>query len=562
MTPSEQKKKFSYRHIGRYGEIVAVLVKYGFGDLLSRLSIEKYIDAGKRIFRVTPQRHPPGITRWDRVRLALEELGPAFVKLGQFASNRPDILPPELIASLEKLQDAVPPFEGKEAIGIIEKELGKSIGALYAEFVPAPFASASIAQVHRARLPDGTEVAVKVQRPQIVEVIDIDLEIMHHLASLMQRHVQGLGGIEPRKLVDEFAHAIRKELDFTIEAMHIRHFARNFHDDPTVHIPIVFPTHSARRVLTTELIDGIKITRLDELYNAGCDPREIARRGAAAVLKQIFIHGFFHADPHPGNILIKEGNVICFIDLGMTGILTPTGRNRLSAIIVGIAQQNPQRIVTALAEMSYRQLQQREELEYEVSELIQEYAARSLAAINVSEVLHRLSRLMVIHQIRMMPGFYLLVKAIVTMEGIGYKLDPQFNMMDHIEPFVRRMIREQYDLYHLVRDGSAAAGDLLHLLRDLPSETRELLQLVKAGRVRFEFEHRGLDPITRKFDQVVNRLVFGVVLASLVIGSSIVILSDIPPKFYGLPVIGLAGFLTAGIMGFWLLISILRHERM
>jgi ubiquinone biosynthesis protein len=310
------------------------------------------------------------------------------------------------------------------------------------------------------------------------------------------------------------------------------------------------------------MINGIKISRVDELYKAGCDPKEIARRGAAAVLRQIFVHGFFHADPHAGNILIKDINVICFLDLGMTGILTPTSRNRLSAIIVGIAQQNPQRIVTALAEMSYRQLQHREELEYEISEMIQEYAARSLSTINVSEVLNRLSQLMAIHQIRVMPGFYLLVKAIITIEGIGYRLDPQFNMMDHIEPFVKKMIREQYDIGTLLREGGAAAGDLLHLLRDLPSETRELLQLVKAGQVKFEFEHRGLDPLSHKIDQVANRLVFGLVLASLVIGSSIVILSDIPPKFNGLPVIGLAGFLTAGVMAFWLLISILRHGRM
>ena len=246
----------------------------------------------------------------------------------------------------------------------------------------------------------------------------------------------------------------------------------------------------------------------------------------------------------------------------MTGILAPTTRSRLSAIVVGIAQQNPQRIVTALAAMSYRQLQNREELEYEISELLQEYASRSIAAINVSEVLNRLSQLMAVHQIRVMPGFYLLVKALVTIEGIGYRLDPQFNLMEHIEPFVRRMIREQYNVAHLLHDGGEAAGDFIRLLRDLPSETRELLQIVKAGQVKIEFEHRGLDPITKKLDQMVNRLVFGLVLAALIIGSSIVIYSDIPPKFYGFPLIGLAGFLTAGIMGFGLLISILRHERM
>lgn len=554
--------KFSYRHLGRYGEIVAVLVKYGFGDLLSRLNVEKYLNVGKRLLHKKETAAAPGVSRWDRVRMALEELGPTFIKLGQFASNRPDILPVELIIALEKLQDGVPPFEGKHAIDTVEKELGAPLETLFREFAPQPFASASMAQVYRARLHDGQEVAVKVQRPQIDDSVMVDIEIMHHIGSLMQRHLHGLGALEPEKLVDEFAHAIRKELDFRIEAMHIRHFASNFKNDPTVYIPQVFESHSARRVLTTEFINGIKISRIDDLLHAGADPREIARRGAVAVLRQIFVHGFFHADPHAGNILIKENNVICFLDLGMTGILAPTTRSRLSAIVIGIAQQNPQRIVTALAAMSYRQLQNREELEYELSELLQEYASRSIAAINVSEVLNRLSQLMAVHQIRVMPGFYLLVKALVTIEGIGYRLDPQFNLMEHIEPFVRRMIREQYNVAHLLHDGGEAAGDFIRLLRDLPSETRELLQIVKAGQVKIEFEHRGLDPITKKLDQMVNRLVFGLVLASLIIGSSIVIYSDIPPKFHGFPLIGLAGFLAAGIMGFGLLISILRHERM
>ena len=557
-----RKPRFTYRHIGRYGEIAGVLVKYGFGDLLSHINIEKYLNAGKRVLRRTPRESVPGLSRWDRIRAALVELGPTFVKLGQFASNRPDILPTELVNSLEKLQDAVPPFGEASAVAIVEKELKKPVAQLFSSFTAKPFASASIAQVHRATLADGAKVAVKVQRPDIADTIAIDIEIMRHIALLMERYLHGFGALQPSKLVDEFAKGIKKELNFSIEAMHMQHFSQNFASDETVYIPTVYLSHCSKKVLTTEFINGIKITNLKELYENGYDPKEIARRGADAVLRQIFVHSFFHADPHAGNILIKENNVICFLDLGMTGILTPTSRRRLVAIIIGIVQQNPQRIVTALAEMSYRQLEHREELEYEVSELIQEFASRSLAAIDVSDVLNRLSHLMTTHHIRVMPGIYLLVKAIVTIEGIGYKLDPQFNMMEHVTPFVKKMIGQQYNLPHMIREGGETVGDMLLFLRDFPAEARELLQLFKAGQVKFEFEHRGLDPITRKFDQVANRLVFGVVLASLVIGSSIVIHSDIPPTFHGFPVIGLIGFLAAGIMAFWLLISILRHERM
>ena len=557
-----KKKGFHYRHISRYGEIVSVLVKYGFGDLLSRLNVERYITAGKRIFRLRQRRQIEGISRWDRIRMALEELGPTFIKLGQFASNRPDILPADLIQSLEKLQDSVLPFPDEDAVRIVEDELGRSIGELFEEFETKPFASASIAQVHRATMKGGALVAVKVQRPRVTELISIDIDIMYHLASLIEKHVQGVDVLNPTQLVNEFSSAIKKELDFTIEALHIDHFSKNFEHDPYVYIPRVFNQFTSRKVITTEFIKGIKITNVQELLRAGLDPIKIAHHGASVVLKQIFVHGFFHADPHPGNILIKEGNVICFLDLGMTGILTPTTRERLGSIIVGIANRDPQRIVKTLYDMSNHMVERKEDLEYEIAELIQEYASRSLATINIGEVLNRLSRLLIVHRLQVIPGFYLLVKAVVTMEGIGYKLDPDFNMMEHLEPFAKRLIHEQFGFSHLARQGLETFQDFFFLMRDFPSETRDILSLIKAGKFRIEFEHRGLNPFLRKFDQIVNRLVFGLVLAALVIGSSIVVLSDTPPRLFGLPVIGIAGFLTAGIMAFSLLISILRHERM
>jgi ubiquinone biosynthesis protein len=559
---SPYRKGMHYRHIGRYGEIVSALVKYGFDDLLSRLNIERYLSAGKRLLRVMPRVPLEAYSKWDRIRMVFEELGPTFIKLGQFASNRPDILPPELVVSLEKLQDAVPCFSELDAVKIVESELGKPIGVLFKEFCEKPFASASMAQVHRAVLFDNTEVAVKVQRPRISESITVDLEIMYNLASLVEKHIQNFEVFNPAQLVDEFSNAIKKELDFTIEANHIDHFSRNFADDPTICIPKVYHQFTSKRVITTEFIHGIKITKVKELLNAGLDPKLIAARGSSIVLKQIFTHGFFHADPHAGNILVKPGNVICFLDLGMTGILTPTSRERLSTIIVGIASRNPQKIVKILYDMSEQQLERKDELEYKIAELIEEYASRSLSTINVGEILNRLSNLLIIHKLKIIPGFYLLVKAMVTMEGIGYKLDPDFNMMEHSEPFARRLVREQFSLKHLASEGVDTLEDLFYIIRDLPSESRDILQMVKTGGLKIGFEHRGLDPVLRKFDQLINRLVFGIVLAALVIGSSIVVLSKIPPTFYGLPVIGIIGFLTAFFMAFWLLISILRHEKM
>ncbi len=561
MIDNWRPKSGLYRHIGRYGEIVSVLVKYGFGDLISRLNIERYVSAGKRIFKVGQQKKISRISTWDRIRMALEELGPTFIKLGQFASNRPDILPSELIDSLEKLQDSVSPFPSQEAYQIIEEELGSPIKQLFLQFEEQPFASASMAQVYKAVLKEGQRVAVKVQRPKIKEIIRTDLEIMYHLAFLIEKHIQSMELLNLRQLVDEFSNAINKELDFNAEALHMEQFARNFQDDPRVYIPLIYLRLTGTRVITTEFIDGIKISNINELIEAGIDPKEIASSGASVVLKQIFEFGFFHADPHAGNLLVKKDKSICFLDLGMTGILTPTSRERLSSIILGIVTRDPQRIVKTLYDMSTERVERKEELEYEISELIQEYVSRSLRMINIGEVLNKLSRLLVIYRLKLIPGFYLLVKAVATMEGIGYKLDPDFHMMEHVEPFVKKMVADQFSFRHIAKEGADTVQDFFFLMRDLPSEARDIIQLVKAGRVRIEFEHRGLEPVLRKFGQTINRLVFGLVLASLIISSSVVILSDIPPKLYGVPLIGIAGYLTAACMGFGLLISIIRNEK-
>lgn len=562
MTINWKPKGGFYRHIGRYGEIVSILMKYGFGDLISRLKIERYIAFGRRIIPARKPKKIQEISRWDRIRMALEELGPTFIKLGQFASNRPDILPSELIESLEKLQDSVPPFSSTEAFQIVNDELGQNVSELFEHFESQPFASASMAQVYKAILKDGNRVAVKVQRPRIKDIIHTDLEIMYHLAYLIEKHIQTFEHFNLKQLVDEFSSAIRKELDFTSEALHMEQFERNFKDDPRVHIPTVFLEFTSKRVITTEFIDGIKISNVKELVNAGIDPRQVASDGASVILKQIFELGFFHADPHAGNLLVRKDKSICFLDLGMTGILTPTSRERLSSIIVGIATRDPQRIVKTLYDMSSQHVERKEELEYEIAELIQEYVSRSLKMINIGEILNKLSRLLVVYRLKVIPGFYLLVKAMATMEGIGYKLDPDFQMMAHIEPFVKKMAARQYSASNMVKEGLDTAQDMFFLLRDFPSEARDIMQLVKAGKVRIEFEHRGLEPLIRKFGQTINRLVFGLVLASLIIGSSVVILSDIPPKIYELPVIGIAGYLAAAFMGFGLLISILRNEKM
>ena len=273
------------------------------------------------------------------------------------------------------------------------------------------------------------------------------------------------------------------------------------------------------------------------------------------------MHGFFHAGSHAGNILIKEGNVICFLDMGMVGILTPRTRRRMSAIMLGIVRRDPERIARVLCELTEERIERKEQLEYEIAELVQEYAWRSVGAINISELMRRLSLLMVAYRFKLVPGFYLLIKAIITLEGIGFRLDPDFHLMERVAPFVERLMRRYYGPRSMAGESLTALAEFASLLRDLPSEVRDITWQIKSGRLRIEFEHRGLEPLLRRIDESVNRLVYGIVLAALVIGSSVVVLSAIPPKFHGLPLIGVAGYMVAGIMGFWLLISIARHRK-
>ncbi len=562
MSGFSRKPGISYRHIGRYGEIISVLFKYGFDDLLSTLKVEKYTRLGSRIIPFRKRRVAKGLSRWQRVTLAMEELGPTFVKLGQFMSNRPDILPAGLLAELERFQDRVAPFDPLLSVKIIEKELGRSMDSVFASFEQEPFASASIAQVHRGILRTGEQVAVKVKRPRIDDVFNVDLEIMYYIAHLFQKHSEEARGIDLMRVVGEFERAVRKEIDFQMEATQMERFANNFKDDPRLHVPYIYRSYSSRRILTIEFIKGIKVSNVDELEKAGIDSRLIASQGADIVLKQIFEHGFFHADPHPGNIIIRPDGVICFIDFGMMGVVSPSLREHLGLVMFGIVNDDPKRIVKTLLQLSRGPAEDTELLEYEITELIEEYSFLSLKDYNIGDMLRRLLSIIRNHQLIMIPGVYLLIKAMITIEGVGRRLDPEFNMVLHVEPFARRMMKERFSPRNIGFDLYMALMDVSSLIKDFPTDMRDIIRTVKSGKMHIEFEHKGLEPMMMKLDQLTTRLVFAIVLAALVIGSSLVILSNVPPIINGIPLIGIIGFVGAGLIGFWLLYVILRHGKM
>jgi ubiquinone biosynthesis protein len=299
--------RHTYRYVSRYLEIARVLAKYGFSDLVAAIHLDRYLPFKKKLVRAAKDPRLASLSRCERARLALEDLGPTFIKFGQIMSNRPDLMPEDLILELKKLQESVPAFPGETARQLLEEELNAPIDSLFSDFSIAPIAAASISQVHHATLPSGESVAVKVQRPNIEQVIKTDLEIMFHFASLAEKHIEGMETIDPAAMVKEFERSIIQELDFTVEASHIETFSRKFSGDETVYVPRVYVDYTTKRVLTMEFIDGIKRSDRETLVQTGLDPKLIAAHGADSILKQVFEHGFFHADPHPGNMRILRG---------------------------------------------------------------------------------------------------------------------------------------------------------------------------------------------------------------------------------------------------------------
>jgi ubiquinone biosynthesis protein len=495
--------------------------------------------------------------------MVMEELGPTFVKLGQILSTRPDLISVEFIQELSKLQDNVPPFPYTEARQIIESELGRPLEDIFQHFEDTPLAAASIGQVHRAQLKDGEEVVIKVQRPGIRKTIEVDLEIMLHLASLMERHLEELQVHRPVRIVQEFARTLGKEIDYTIEASHIERFARQSMDDPTVYIPKVFRDTTTERVLTMEYIDGIKVSEIDRIEREELDRKIITTRGADLILRQIFDHGFFHADPHPGNIFVLPDNVICLIDFGMMGYIDRQTREAFADFVYTVIHHDESRATQILLKLiEYDEKPDVRALEKDLTDFIGQYLYVPLKDLQMEKLLHQFLKILSRHRLQIPQDLFLMMKALATVEGIGLLLDPDFEMIKQTTPFIQRVKMARYHPKRMA-DGIVRSGvEFVQLMQEIPGEAREILEQMKQGKIKMEFEHRGLEPMLSTHDQISNRIAFAIVIAALIIGSALIVLSKTPPFVFGISVIGIIGFLAAAFMGLWLLIAILKKGKL
>ncbi len=553
----------TYRHIKRYRQILVILFKYGFGDLVDTLKIEQYLQVGLQLISRKRRENIEKLTRVERVRMALEELGPTFIKFGQILSTRPDLIPVEYIKELAKLQDQVSPFGYEEVREIIKEETGRWPEEIFQTFEKTPLAAASIGQVHKATLRDSEEVVIKIQRPNIRKMVEVDLEIMLHIASLMEKHVEELEQFRPTRIVEEFAKSIAKELDYTIEAAHIERFAKQFLGDHSVYVPRVYRELTTERIITMEYIDGIKASDTARLKEEGYDLELIATRGADLIMKQIFIHGFFHADPHPGNIFILPDNVICYLDFGMVGRITRQEREDFIDIVIHIVKEDTRRAADAILRITnYSAEPDREALERDIAELMDQYLYLPLKDIRTSKLLQQALDISSRHRIFLKPDLFLMMKALSTSETLGRMLYPDFNLVEHAKPFIRRIHLGHFHPRRITEEFFDSGSQLVGLIKDIPGEIHDILKLTKEGKIKIEFEHRGLDSLLFTMDRVSNRIAFAIVLASLIIGSSLITLSNIPPKWHEIPIVGLAGFVIAGVIGLWLLVSIMKRKKM
>lgn len=549
-----------YQQLKRFQQVVNVLAKHGFGAALTRIRVWESVNIQRRILRREPDLS--NISAPERLRLAFEELGPTFIKFGQIISTRPDLVPPEYIVELKKLQSSVNLIPAEITRGIIESELGQPIDDIFDSFDDTPLAAASLAQVHRAVL-DGKHVVLKVQRPDIIESTRADIAIMRNLASLAERYSSRIYLLNPTGLVEEFASQIRRELDFRMEANNIRRFARNFASDKTIRVPDVYPELSTKRVITMDYLDGICISDTQRLIDEGYDLEQIAERGAVIGFKAAFKHGFFHADPHPGNIFVLPGNIIGLVDFGMMATLSLRDRERLAKLTYFISIQDDKQVARALYEiMEIEGMIPAEDIEPEISAIIKDYGDIPTREMPFAAMLFAMMWVVMKKRGRLRPQLLWLTKSIAIQEEIALSFNVDFNVINLGRPFAWRLLTQKLSPIRRPRELIYWLVDTMDLARDLPYNASVILRDFRKGRIKIEFQHAGLDPIRQTMSEVSNRTSITIIIAALLLSSSVIVLADVPPIVLNIPLLALIGYIIAIILSLNLISSSRRSRRL
>jgi ubiquinone biosynthesis protein len=550
------------RKIGRLSEIAQVAVRHGFGYFFERHKLTDILPWTARV--EVNANAAAGSDRGRHLREMLDELGPTFVKFGQLLSTRPDVVPPDIVAELRSLQDDVRPFPFAQVRQVVEEELELTLEQAFLRFDEQPIAAASIGQVHRAKLPNGDEVVVKVQRPNAPRQIESDLALLYQAARMIKERVRALDFIDAHELVDEFARFIRQELDYRLEARNAETFRRNFADSELVVVPRVYRSYSGTRMLTLEFLDGVQLADLDPETTSLEARRELAYRVTKTWMEMIFRHGFFHGDPHPANVLVLEGGRIGLVDFGLAGKLTDEDMARLTRLFIDAATENVDALPRRLGELGVRYPKEREEeFRTAIRELFYRYYGASLAEIDPIQVIREAFGLIYSMNLRLPTRFVLLDKAIATLGAVGVDLYPEFNVFEVAQPYARELMLERFTPRRLAQRAQSEGRELAGIARELPYQLHDVLQEIRDGQIEVGFVHKGLDEFMHKIDVVFNRLVVALVVAGGLLGSSMIgILATDGPQIFGIHFLSVIGFVFSGVLGAWLLVGVLRSGRL
>lgn len=546
------------RNLGRTSEIVTVLLNHGFGDLVDRIGLRNFWYRWRRLFSRKPAEPVRHLKLVERVRLTLESLGPTYIKFGQVMSTRPDLVPHEMLAELKRLQENVPPFSSEEAVERVEHELGRPLSELFASFDRTPLAAGSLGQVHRAVHFDGTQLAVKIRRPGAVRNVERDLSLMHEIAVLIERHIAEARIFDPVGLVNHFARTIRRELNFAREGRTMDEFRRLFRQDATLYVPVVFWELTTEAVLTMEFIDGLRIDEAARQKSIGFSPAEVAANGARIFMKQAFEFGVFHGDPHPGNVRIRPDGTICLLDYGMVGMLDERTREQLIDLLLAVSQQNVDAAVKLVLQLgeSHREID-RPLLQVDMRDFVVNYYGIELERLNVGRMLSDFVGILSHHGIRCPGSLMLLIRALVTLEGIGRSLDPGFNLASHLQPFVERLVRARYHPSRMAERMWHESKQMFEYAHDIPRHINRTLRKLSEDDLRIQLEHRNLDHFILELERSSNRLVVGMVVAALIVASALILAGKVSTVWISVPM-----YVLSSLLAIWLIFGIFRSGRL
>jgi ubiquinone biosynthesis protein len=550
------------RDMGRLNQILGVLIRHGFGDSVRRLGLADRLESAGHALK---WEHAADLARLEppvQVRLAIEELGPTFVKLGQILAGRADLFGPEFIAEFEKLHSHVPAVPLDSLRPQLREDLGGEPEDVFARFDPEPLAAASIAQVHRAQLKDGTEVVVKIRRPGITDTIEADLRLLGRIAAVAEAEIPNLKPYRPQQLVRELARSLKRELDLASECRNAERIAANLAPLPWIVVPKVHWQHTTERVNVQDFVGGVAGNDLAGLDLNGFDRNLLAQRGSQAVLKMIVQDGFFHADPHPGNVFYLEGNRIAFIDFGMVGRLSQRRREELLNLLLGLVERNPQTVADVLLDWTGDEHGVNlAVLETEIEAFVDQYHGTPLAQLNLGQMLADVTTILREHHLGLPSDMALLIKAFITLEGMGRGLDPEFHMTTEALPLLRQVVRARYQPKVVANRAWQTLRRTLAVAEQLPHDVSRLLRNARRGRMHVGIELAHLKRVGDQIDRAANRLTMALVIAALIIGSSIVMTVKGGPTLFGLPAFGFIGFASAFVGGLWLVRAIWRSSK-